>query len=744
MKKQSLLIAFLAFGSGLFAQEKLYIHLSDKMTLGALISETDSIYFSNDGSITYFRIGDTLAQYQTQSIDSLTFGENSNTIYVTYNGNEASVINPLAFEGVQVTRTNAYVTVNSTSDKQDINYKLSGTTTNGTFKIYSLKRSNLFLNGVHITNPDGPAINIQSEKKTSVEIVDGTSNSLSDGAIYATAPIGSNGVAEDQDAAFFSEAKLVFSGTGTLLIEGNGTAKHALCSDDLIQILSGNITISKADKDGIHAKDGLEISGGTISVTASGDAIDADGAYITISGGNITTTNTAADVKGITCDSTLVISGGTLNLTVSGDQSKALKSGKSMSLNGGTITVHNSGNAVLIASGSGFDPSYCTAIKCDSTIHIDGANITIVSSGKAAKSISSDKDIEMNSGTINITNSGTGTKYTNSLGQADAYIASCLKADGNITLSGGAVTTSSSGSAGKGISADGKLTIETATLTPTISITTTGAKVLVSGSGNNAVYAEAKAISCNSDIIIENGTINIASADDGIKSGTSITINNGNVNINNSIEGIEGPFITVNGGNVSIKSSDDCFNATFGNGGETNDGSLLKLNAGYVVVNTTGGDGLDSNGNIIINGGTIIVHGPPSAPEVGMDYNGYCNINGGFLIMSGTNSNMTQAPSTTSTQYSIFAKSSSMLSSSTLFHIQNSANTDLVTFQPIRNYYSIIFSSNALTNGGTYSIYTGGTCTGTVSNGLYTGGVYSGGTLKKTFTINSMVTTVTF
>ena len=146
MKKQSLLIAFLAFGAGLFAQEKLYIHLSDKMTLGALISETDSIYFSNDGSITYFRIGDTLAQYQTQSIDSLTFGENSNTIYVTYNGNEASVINPLAFEGVQVTRTNAYVTVNSTSDKQDINYKLSGTTTNGTFKMYSLKRSNLFLN----------------------------------------------------------------------------------------------------------------------------------------------------------------------------------------------------------------------------------------------------------------------------------------------------------------------------------------------------------------------------------------------------------------------------------------------------------------------------------------------------------------------------------------------------------------------------------------------------------------------
>jgi hypothetical protein len=744
MKKYFLLLSLLTFGSFLSAQEKLYIHLSDKMTLGALVSETDSIYFSNDGSITYFRIGDTLAQYPTQSIDSLTFGENSNTIYVTYNETQVSVINPLAFEGVNVTKSGADVTVNSSTDVQDINYSLSGTTTNGSFKTYSLKRYNLFLNGVHITNPDGPAINIQSKKKTSVEFVEGTSNSLADGLVYAAAPIGSNGVEEDQDGAFFSEAKLVFSGNGSLTVEGNGTAKHALCSDDLIQITGGNITITKALKDGIHANDGLEISGGSVNVTANGDAIDADQAYILISGGNITTTNPVADVKGITCDSTLVISGAILNLTVSGDQSKAIKSGKTMTLSGGTITIHTSGNAVLIAYGSGFNPSYCAAIKCDSTIHIDGSNITIVSSGKAAKSISSDKDIEMTYGTLNITNSGTGTKYTNSLGQADAYIATCLKADGNITLTGGSITTSSSGSAGKGISADGKLTLGSSTLTPTISITTTGAKVLVSGSGNNAVYAEAKAISCNNDITIENGTINIASADDGIKSSTAITINNGNVNINNSIEGIEAPFITVNGGNVSIKSSDDCFNATFGNGGETNDGSLLKVNQGYVVVNTTGGDGLDSNGNIIVNGGTTIVHGPPSAPEVGMDYNGYCNINGGFLIMSGTNSNMTQAPSATSTQYSILAKSNSMLSASTLFHIQNSANTDIVTFQPIRNYYSIVFSSNALINGGTYSIYTGGSCSGTVSNGLYSGGVYSGGTLKKTFTINSIVTNVTF
>jgi len=744
MRKQALLLIFLFSTIVLFAQEKMYIHKSDHFTLGAPIAMTDSIYFSTDGSLTYFHIGDTLAQYPTFSIDSLTFGANSNTIYITYNGSQVSVINPLAFEGVAVSVTGADVIVTSTTETQDISYNLSGTTANGMFKIYSAKRYNLILNGVHITNPDGPAINVQSEKKTSVELVAGTINSLADGTTYAAPAVNGNGETEDQKSTFFSEAKLVFSGTGSLSIEGNGTDKHALCSDDDIQFTGGGITVTKAMKDGIHASDGIVISGGTINVTATGDAIDGDAAYVSISGGTITTTNTQPDVKGISCDSTLVISGGTLNITVSGNQSKALKSKQAMTLSGGNITIHNSGDAVLVASGSGFDPSYCTAIKCDASISIEGANISIVSSGKASKSISSDTDIEISSGNINITNSGVGAKYTNAQGQSDSYVATCLSADGNINLTGGIITTSSSGAAGKGISVDGALSIGISATPPTVNITTTGAKVYISGSGNNTVYAEAKAITCDNDITIGNSTITISSADDGIKSKTAITIDNSIVAITNSYEGIEAPFITINSGSVSVKSSDDCYNATFGNGGENNDGSMLKITGGYVVANTTGGDGLDSNGNIMITGGTTIVHGPPSAPEVGMDYNGTCNVNGGFLVISGTNSNMTQAPSNSSTQHSVLAKSNSMLSSSTLFHMQDAAGNDVVTFQPVRNYYSVVVSSSALVNGGTYSIYTGGTCTGTNSNGLYTGGIYSGGTLKKTFTINSMVTTVTF
>jgi len=278
-----------------------------------------------------------------------------------------------------------------------------------------------------------------------------------------------------------------------------------------------------------------------------------------------------------------------------------------------------------------------------------------------------------------------------------------------------------------------------------VNITTTGAKVTISGSGMNKEYAEAKAVTCDGAVVINNGTITISSADDGIKSASSVTVNGGTLNIEKSTEGIESPLITVNNGNISIAASDDGFNATKGNGGESNDGSYLYLKGGNVVVNVTNGDGLDSNGNIVMSGGTVVVYGPASSPEVGLDYNGTFNISGGLLVVTGPNSgNMIEGTSTSSAQYAVKASSSQQVSSSTLFHVQDASGNDIVTFKSVRNYYYVVFSSPSLINGAAYSIYTGGSCDGTNNNGLYTGGTYSGGTFKKSFTISSKVTSVQF
>ncbi|GAB1414836.1 carbohydrate-binding domain-containing protein [Paludibacter sp.] len=735
MKKIFSIIISVVILITLVAQGKLNIFTNTGNEIIYPVSSIDSITFNPENTVNIHKTDRSLLQYAISEIDSITFSEGPDTVFITYSGNSATVVNPLEGVGVEITKSDAHVVVNSTLTDNEVVYHVIGNSTNGSLKIYSEFKFNLALAGVTLTNTTGPAINIQSGKKAEVNIVTGTANSLTDGSTYSTST-------EDQKATLFSEGQLVFEGGGSLIVKSN--SKHAICSDDYIQINSGNITVSGAAKDGIHANDYFSMTDGTLYVAASGDGIDCEAGYVSISGGSITIMSTTADIKGIASESSMTISGGLITMTISGNQSKGFKSKQAMSLTGGIINVTTSGGVVLKVSGSGYDPSYCTAFKSDTDIQISGAEITVISTGIAGKGLSANGNITIESGKVQVTTSGNGATYTNTSGVKDTYNSTCITVDGNLNILGGTVITSSSGSGSKGLSVDGVTIIGDGVQDPTVNITTTGAKILVSGSGNNANYTESKAIKGDGAIAINNGNITISSADDGIKSNTSITINNGNIAITKAVEGIEAPLITVNDGNISMNCSDDAFNATKGNGGESNDGSYLYLKGGYIVLNTTAGDGLDSNGNIVMSGGTILVHGPQSQPEVPIDYNGTFNISGGLLVASGVNSNMTQSTSTTSGQYTVKATTSSTITANTIFRIQDASGNDIATFKPARNYSAVIISSPNLKTGTTYYIYTGGTYTGTVKDGLCTGGTYSGGTQKKSFTLSSKATTVSF
>jgi trimeric autotransporter adhesin len=758
MKKSLLFMLCLAFMISLSAQEKMYIHKSDHVSLGAPISFIDSVSFNETGSLTYISFQGIITQIPSLDIDSISFDDNANDISVIFNGTTAYVINPLAFEGVSIDINGADVTVNSVTETKDINYSLSGSTTDGMFKIYSGKRFNLILDGVSITNSKGPAINIQSENKASILLEEGTSNYLADGAVYAEAVTKSNGKAEDQKAALFSEGKMVFEGTGNLTVTGNCSEKHAICSDDQFVVNNGFITVAASSRDAVHAGNGVEINGGTVTVTAIGDGIDGGDGAVLITGGKVTTTNESLDVKGITCDSTMDILGGEISVTISGNQSKGIFSKQNMSLKGGTVSINTYGGVNLETSGSGFNPSYCSAIKCDSAITIDGSTIIIKSTGAGGKGISTDYDLNILSGTLNVTTTGNGATYQDSLAATDSYSAICLTVERNILINGGTVTLTSSGTGGKGIKDKGTLTIGSADCSPTVNVTTSGTKITISTSpgdggwgggpgGSTGTYDEAKAIKSKGAVTINNGTVSISSADDGIKSNTSVIINNGNLSITKSIEGIESPVITVSNGNVSITASDDGFNATMSltaGGTEMNDGSMLTINNGTVAVSTTTGDCIDSNGKFLMTGGTVIAQGPSSAPELGMDINGTSVVSGGILIASGPNSgnNMIEGPDATSPQNDVMVKSTSI--GTNLFHVQDAGGNEIITFKPVRSAYYIVFSSPKLVKGSTYSIYTGGSSTGTSLNGYYSGGTYSGGTLKKSFTISGIVTNVSF
>jgi hypothetical protein len=140
-----------------------------------------------------------------------------------------------------------------------------------------------------------------------------------------------------------------------------------------------------------------------------------------------------------------------------------------------------------------------------------------------------------------------------------------------------------------------------------------------------------------------------------------VTIDNGNFDIIKSYEGIEGAFITINGGDIRLVSSDDGINAAGGNDGSgqqqgrdkfSSAGNYeVRITGGYIFIDAAG-DGLDSNGSLNIDGGTIIVNGPTNNGNGPLDYNGTSNITGGILIAAGS-SGMAQAPQASSSQNSL-------------------------------------------------------------------------------------------
>lgn len=727
----------------------------------------------------------------------------SDEYIIINNGN--IIISDAAKDGIHtnehLTMNNGKLSINASADAIDVEEGFV-TIINGSINIKSISDDSKGIKCDSIFTMEGGNIYIEMSGKQSKAIKAAKEMYFNAGYIeinnsgsVALIPDVNNSTFETSySTAIKSDADIYFNGTN-FLINSNGTAGKAISSDANIFLSKGNFQINLSgdagsytnnsnlidsySSTGITANGNITISNANINIISSaiagkgisadeniyiGDASNSPIINITTSGerflvsGNdysyskaikadkvinivnadivLKTTKNGADA--IDSDGALNISGGSLNITVEGNQAKGLKASETMNLSSGNIIINTKGGIELSASGNGYDVSYCTAIKCNNDISLSGSQITIISNGMAGKGISSDKSIAITNGNINISTNGAASTYKNSSGSTDSYKSTCLTADANINIIGGELIINSTGSAGKGITANGTISLGDNNNSPSINITTTGNKITVS----NKDYSTAKAIKADGAITINNGTINISSADDGIKSETSVNISNANINISKSTEGIEAPYITVNSGNVKITASDDSFNATKGNGGEQNDGSILTIKGGTVSVNSTQGDGLDSNGNIVISGGTITVHGPQGQPEVGLDYNGTCSISGGLLAISGPSSNMSQGASSNSTQYSIKVISKQSISANTIFHIQDANGKDILTFKPIRNYATIVFSSPELINGGTYYIYTGGSSTGTEANGLYIGGTYSGGTQKKSFVITKIVNEV--
>lgn len=312
--------------------------------------------------------------------------------------------------GMRIERTDGHVVVQS--EQSGVQYVLKGSASNGSFKLYSEKKSLITLEDVSITNPTGAAINIQTGKTVLVQLADGTINSLEGSSSEESDD-------EQQKGAFFSEGQLIFSGNGSLTVKSN--EGHGIASDDYVRIRGGMIDVNSMG-DGIKAKDHFIMYGGMLNVVARGDGVDVGEGYIEIGGGHLTVsavdeglTASYEGVSSVDIDPRIDIRGGFIKVTTTGDKGHALRAMSTFSMSGGSIVqafTRGAGSKALLSEGDmSLLNSKVTAItEGDVLYEVDAEEFS------SSAALRSKGNLTMRNMIVGLKSTGAGSKGINNVG----------------------------------------------------------------------------------------------------------------------------------------------------------------------------------------------------------------------------------------------------------------------------------------------------------------------------------------
>lgn len=141
-------------------------------------------------------------------------------------------------------------------------YLLSGEL-DGTLRINAKGSTvHLYLDGVTIESPKGPAIFVEAAGKVIITLTDGSENNISDSGNYAGT--------EDAEACIYSTSDLTINGSGALTV--HGFYKDAIRSKDVLKITDGTIRI-QCKRTGLHGNDGVNISGGQVFIESEKNGV---------------------------------------------------------------------------------------------------------------------------------------------------------------------------------------------------------------------------------------------------------------------------------------------------------------------------------------------------------------------------------------------------------------------------------------------------------------------------------------
>jgi len=559
-------------------------------------------------------------------------------------------------------------------------YVFSGTLADGQICVEAGKEEmvHIVLNGITISSSTSAAINGVQSEKIILTLADGTTNEVSDASEYQYADADT----DEPNAAIFSKDDIAINGSGSLKVTGN--YQDGIRSKDDLIIVSGTLDVT-AKEDGIKGKDRIVVKDGTITVDAGQDGMKSnndtqtDKGYVVLEGGTYTI---VSGNDGIQAETVLQVTGGTYNIKT-GDGSATVSQNRQETLPG------NGGNQMQTLPSDSDDQIQTPPSDGDGQMQIppsdDGSQIQTPpsdSSGKMQTPPDMNQDAQQ---------SGESTSQKGLKGSAAVFITG-----GNITID----------------------------------------------SVDDAIHS-------NGNVTVTDGELNLSTGDDGIHADSNLTINGGTIDIARSYEGLEGLTIDINGGTIHLVASDDGVNAAGGNdssgnqfGGDAfaaNEDAYIRITDGYLYIDASG-DGLDSNGNLYIDGGTILVNGPTSGGDGALDYDGTAEITGGTVIASGS-AGMAQGFSESSTQNSMLVYYSEVQSANTLLNLSDADGNTIVSFAPSKDYQTVVISTPDLKSNTTYALSSGGTAAGDAADGYYGSQTYTNGTKLYDITVEGSVTT---
>ena len=463
-------------------------------------------------------------------------------------------------------------------------YRLSGKLTKGQVLVTGSEKVKLYLDGVEITSPSGPALVCTNEKRTILSLAKGSQNILTDSADNADTEINGCNVSA---CALFAQDKLTINGSGSLTVTGS-SVDGIVCKDDL-KLVNGTITVEAA-QDGVKGKDCVAMFGADLNVTAGNDGIkstesnDDTKGFLQLEQGSATV---QAGGDCLQAETLVWIADGTYHLTSSGtavntetgevNSSKGIHCGGDVEIAGGKLTIDaaedgvNCTGSLELQAGEVDVTSAEDGIQADGDLTVSGGAVTITTTGTVAAS--AQDDFQPNNfgggnfgGNGNIPPDNADNRHSAAASDASAIPAAAMQSTADSSTDAGAsaaaaMTTAAEDATSKGIKCGGNLTMSGGSCTI--------------DSTDHAVHAAGTAV-------FSGTTLEITSDNKGISSHGDLEISGGDITIHSCTEGVESKAeMTISGGNVRIlDASDDGLNT----GGSDSGSYAMTITGGTLLA----------------------------------------------------------------------------------------------------------------------------------------------------------------